>query len=110
MTLIARRLQGLSYKDAVAQLTFFNKQKVGRWLLRAVHSARFNAEYTYGLNPDRLILARVLAHRSTPVKRIEYKGRMHTGRIEKPRTWVKIIMREIPLVPGEGRGPGKKLQ
>lgn len=46
---------GLSYNEAVAQLTF-NPKKCAEIVRRCLNSVRYSAENNYGLNPDRLVV------------------------------------------------------
>mmetsp|Transcript_33834 Transcript_33834/g.46299 ORF Transcript_33834/g.46299 Transcript_33834/m.46299 type:complete len:289 (+) Transcript_33834:115-981(+) len=103
MNLVARLVRGVSYREAVAQLTF-SPLKPAKILLEIMNSARANAEHQYNLDPDRLLVSEILTGRGGgTLKRITYHGRGRHGQRWRRRTYVKVILEEIPQSDSEIR-------
>jgi ribosomal protein L22 len=102
----------------VAQLTF-NPKKCSEIVRRCLNTVRYSAENNYGLNPDRLVVSTSCFHgffyllmpcaaeasvgRQTPRVKPLPQGRGHSGWETKPFSQLRIVLREMPQVPGEIR-------
>ncbi|EFA84354.1 ribosomal protein L22 [Heterostelium album PN500] len=95
-----KAITGLSYREAIAQLTFANIGPANQ-IKGLVTSARYNAEYYKNLDPDRLIVSQIYTGRSHYQSRIEFKGRGRTGIRRKPFTHVTVELKEVEKVSGE---------
>ncbi|GAM21838.1 hypothetical protein SAMD00019534_050130 [Acytostelium subglobosum LB1] len=95
-----KALTGLSYREAIAQLTFANIGPANQ-LKGLMTSARYNAEFYKNLDPDRLVVSQIWTGRSYYQPRIEFKGRGRTGIRRKPFTHVTIELKEVERVAGE---------
>eukprot|EP01133_Synstelium_polycarpum_P014965 gene14965-17694_t len=95
-----KALTGLSYREAIAQLTYANIGPANQ-LKGLMTSARYNAEYYKNLDPDRLVVSQIWTGRSYYQSRIEFKGRGRTGIRRKPFSHVTVELKEVAKVEGE---------
>eukprot|EP00298_Acanthocystis_sp_HF-20_P028936 c7797_g1_i1.p1 GENE.c7797_g1_i1~~c7797_g1_i1.p1 ORF type:complete len:326 (-),score=125.19 c7797_g1_i1:52-1029(-) len=106
----ARRLNALCYmvrrlnaKEALAQMQFSLRRKYAETVANVIKTAVRNAKHNYNLDPDRLLVVRADVGRSTPLKRIYIQARGKFGTMQRGRSHLRIVLREIPFVEGEYR-------
>ena len=63
---------------------------------KAVQSAIANAENNHELDIDRLIVAEATVGRTIVMKRMRPRARGRVGRLEKPFSNLRIVVRELP--------------
>lgn len=61
LAMLCNQVRGLSYTEAIAQMQF-SKKALAWHVKRVLDSARYNAENTFNLNPDRLLVGMLDSH------------------------------------------------
>ncbi|KYR02482.1 ribosomal protein L22 [Tieghemostelium lacteum] len=100
LTALFRAITGLSYKEAIAQLTFC-KLGPARKIKGLVTQARYVAEYQYDMNPDRLVVEQIWTGRSYYRKSVNYRARGSASVQRKPFCHITVQLREVPPVENE---------
>ncbi|KAF2072987.1 hypothetical protein CYY_005699 [Polysphondylium violaceum] len=95
-----KALRGLSYQEAIAQLTFCKKGPA-KQIRGLVTQARYVAEYQRDMNPDRLVLNQIWLGRSFFTPSVMVAGRGHMTVLRKPFCHVTVELIEAPVVEGE---------
>ena len=93
LNLLAQQIRGLSADAALAALTFSNRRVAGD-VKKLLQSAVANAENNHQLDVDRLIVAEATVGRALVMKRWRARARGRVGRIEKPFSNMRLIVRE----------------
>ena len=93
LNLVAASIRGMSCDKAMAQLTF-SKRRVSDEVKKVLQSAIANAENNHQLDVDRLYVAEASVGRALVMKRWRPRARGRTGRIEKPYSNLRLIVRE----------------
>ena len=93
LNLVAASIRGLACDKALAQLTF-SKRRVSDEVKKVLQSAIANAENNHQLDVDRLYVAEASVGRALVMKRWRPRARGRTGRIEKPYSNLRLIVRE----------------
>jgi len=99
---LCNQVRGLSYHEAVAQMQF-SKKALGWYVKRVLDSARYNAENTFNLNPDRLLVDNIWAGKGEYLRRMNFHGRGRFGIMHHPHCHVTAILREVPAKDNERR-------
>lgn len=95
LNLVAESIRGLSVEAALNALAF-SKKRVAEDVRKAVQSAVANAENNHELDIDRLIVAEATVGRTIVMKRMRPRARGRVGRLEKPFSNLRVVVRELP--------------
>lgn len=91
--LLAGMIQGKRADVALAELGFSAK-RVAREVRKVLQSAVANAENNHQLDVDRLYVAEASVGKALVMKRFRARARGRAGRIEKPFSNLKVVVRE----------------
>lgn len=93
LNLVAASIRGKSAAAAVAELTF-SKRRVAQDVKKILESAIANAENNHQLDVDNLFVAEASVGRAMVMKRWRPRARGRVGKIMKPWSNMRIILRE----------------
>lgn len=93
LNLVAESIRGLSCGRALAELQF-NRRRVAGEVRKVLQSAIANAENNHYLDVDRLFVAEATVGRTMVMKRFRPRARGRVGRIEKPFSNLRVVVRE----------------
>ncbi|WP_038012902.1 50S ribosomal protein L22 [Terasakiella pusilla] len=93
LNLVAASIRGKSASAAVAELTF-SKRRVAKDVKAILESAIANAENNHQLDVDNLFVAEASVGRAMVMKRWRPRARGRVGKIMKPWSNMRIILRE----------------
>ena len=93
LALVAGMIQGKDAEAALADLTFSSK-RIARDVKKILQSAIANAENNHQLDVDRLYVAEASAGKALVMKRFRPRARGRAGRIIKPYSNLKLVVRE----------------
>ena len=93
LNLLAELIRGLSAEAALAELTFSRRRVAGE-VRKVLTAAIANAENNHQLDVDRLYVAEATVGRALVMKRFHARARGRAGRIEKPISNLRIVVRE----------------
>ena len=93
LNLVIADIRGLSCEKAVAHLAF-SRRRIAREVKKVLESAIANAENNHQLDVDRLVVAEATVGRGLVMKRWRPRARGRTGRIQKPFSNLRLVVRE----------------
>ncbi len=93
LNLVLETIRGKSAEAALTQLTF-SKRRIARDVKKALQSAIANAENNHQLDVDRLYVVEASAGKSITMKRFRARARGRVGRIVKPWSRLRVVVRE----------------
>ena len=93
LNLVAGLIRGKKVETALANLTF-SKRRISGDVKKILESAIANAENNHGLDVDSLVVAEASVGKSLVMKRFRPRARGRTGKILKPFSRLRIIVRE----------------
>ena len=93
LNLVAQSIRGLDCGKALSQLTF-SRRRVALDVKKLLESAIANAENNHQLDVDRLYVSEASVGKALVMKRFRARARGRTGRIEKPFSNMRLIVRE----------------
>jgi len=93
LNLVAGLIRGKKVETALANLTF-SKRRISNDVKKILESAIANAENNHGLDVDSLVVAEASVGKSLVMKRFRPRARGRTGKILKPFSRMRIIVRE----------------
>lgn len=93
LNLVAESIRGKNCAAALAELKF-SKKRISGDVARLLESAIANAENNHQLDVDRLIVAEATVGRSMVMKRWRARARGRVGRIQKPFSNLRLLVRE----------------
>jgi large subunit ribosomal protein L22 len=93
LNLVAASIRGKSASAAVAELAF-SKRRVAKDVKAILESAIANAENNHQLDVDNLFVAEASVGRAMVMKRWRARARGRVGKIVKPWSNMRIILRE----------------
>jgi large subunit ribosomal protein L22 len=93
LNLVAESIRGLTCERALAELTF-SKRRIALDVKKVLESAIANAENNHQLDVDRLVVSEATVGRSLVMKRWKARARGRVGRIEKPFSNLRVVVRE----------------
>ncbi len=93
LNLLAELIRGKKCEAALAELTF-SKRRVAQDVKKVLQSAIANAENNHQLDVDRLYVAEATVGRSMVLKRFHARARGRAGRIRKPFSNLRLVVRE----------------
>ncbi len=93
LNLVAGLIRGKNCEAALAELTF-SKRRIAGEVRKVLQAAIANAENNHQLDVDRLYIAEATVGRGLVMKRWRPRARGRVGRIEKPFSNLRLIVRE----------------
>lgn len=93
LNLVCASIRGKSASAAVAELAF-SKRRVAKDVKAILESAIANAENNHQLDVDNLVVAEATVGRAMVMKRWSPRARGRAGKIMKPWSNMRIILRE----------------
>ncbi|GBD45090.1 50S ribosomal protein L22 [bacterium HR40] len=93
LNLVAAMIRGMEAGRAVTVLEFCRK-RIAREVKKTLESAIANAENNHGLDVDRLYVAEASVGKHMVMKRFRPRARGRVGRILKPFSRLRIVVRE----------------
>ncbi len=93
LNLVAKSIRGKSCEAALAQLNF-SKRRISGDVKKLLESAIANAENNHQLDVDQLIVAEATVGRTLVMKRWRARARGRVGRIQKPFSNLRVVVRE----------------
>ncbi|MEK9673832.1 MAG: 50S ribosomal protein L22 [Rhodospirillaceae bacterium] len=93
LNLVAESIRGLPCERALAELAF-SKRRVANEVKKVLESAIANAENNHQLDVDRLVVAEATVGKTLVMKRWKARARGRVGRIEKPFSNLRVVVRE----------------
>ncbi len=93
LDLVAAMIRGRPVGTALADLTF-SKKRIARTVKKVLESAIANAENNHELDVDNLVVAEASVGKSFVMKRFRPRARGRVGRIVKPFSRIRIVVRE----------------
>ena len=93
LNLVAQTIRGSDCEKALAELTFSHR-RVAQDVKKVLESAIANAENNHQLDVDRLFVAEASVGKDIVMKRWRARARGRTGRILKPFSNIRVIVRE----------------
>ena len=91
--IVAGLIRGKKADAALAELTF-SKRRIAGDVKKVLQSAIANAENNHQLDVDKLIVSEATVGKTLKIKRWHARARGRAGRIEKPFSNMRIIVRE----------------
>ena len=93
LNLVAESIRGMTCERALAELTF-SKRRIALDVKKVLESAIANAENNHQLDVDRLVVSEATVGRSLGMERWKARARGRVGRIEKPFSNLRVVVRE----------------
>jgi len=93
LNLLCQSIRGKTAEAALAELTF-SKRRIAGPVKKVLESAIANAENNHQLDVDRLFVAEATVGKSFVMKRFRARARGRMGRIEKPWSRLRVVVRE----------------
>ncbi len=93
LNLIAGAIRGMPCESALAELEF-SRRRIAADVRKVLESAIANAENNHQLDVDRLYVAEASVGRSLVMKRWRPRARGRAGRIHKPFSNLRLVVRE----------------
>lgn len=93
LNLVASSIRGMDCGKALAQLQF-SPRRVAQDVKKLLESAIANAENNHQLDVDRLYVSEATVGKAMVMKRFRARARGRVGRIEKPFSNLRVIVRE----------------
>jgi large subunit ribosomal protein L22 len=93
LALVAGMISGMDAGKAVIALEF-SRKRIAQAVRKTLESAIANAENNHDLDVDRLYVAEASVGKRLVMKRMMTRARGRAGRIEKPFSSLRIIVRE----------------
>jgi large subunit ribosomal protein L22 len=90
---VAASIRGKSCESALAELTF-SKRRIASEVKKVLQSAIANAENNHQLDVDQLIVSEATVGRTLVMKRWRARARGRVGRIQKPFSNIRLVVRE----------------
>ena len=93
LNLVAGLIRGKSAQTALAELQF-SKRRIAQDVRKVLQSAIANAENNHQLDVDRLMVAEASVGKSMVMRRFRPRARGRVGRIQKPFSRLRVVVRE----------------
>ena len=93
LNLVAQTIRGKSCEAALTELEF-SRRRISGEVKKLLESAIANAENNHQLDVDRLYVAEASVGRTMVLKRWRARARGRAGRIQKPFSNMRLIVRE----------------
>jgi len=93
LNLVAQMIRGKAASRALQELTF-SKRRIAIDVKKVLQAAIANAENNHQLDVDRLYVSEATVGRTFVMKRFHARARGRVGRIEKPFSNIRVVVRE----------------
>jgi large subunit ribosomal protein L22 len=93
LNLVAQSIRGMDCEKALAELQF-SRRRIAGDVKKILEAAIANAENNHQLDVDRLYVKEATVGKSMVMKRWRARARGRVGRIEKPFSNLRLIVRE----------------
>ena len=93
LNLVCETIRGKSAEAALAELSF-SKRRIAGAVRKTLESAIANAENNHQLDVDRLYVAEASVGKAFVMKRFRPRARGRVGRIQKPWSRLRVVVRE----------------
>ncbi|MBT3307826.1 MAG: 50S ribosomal protein L22 [Alphaproteobacteria bacterium] len=93
LNLVAQTIRGKSCEAALTELEF-SRRRISGEVKKLLESAIANAENNHQLDVDRLFVAEATVGKAMVLKRWRARARGRVGRIQKPFSNMRLIIRE----------------
>ena len=93
LNLVAQTIRGQKVDKALVSLQF-SQRKAAEDVKKVLQSAIANAENNHGMDVDNLVVAEASVGKSLVMKRFRPRARGRTGKILKPFSRIRIVVRE----------------
>ncbi len=93
LNLVAESIRGMDCAKALTQL-MFSRRRIAQDVKKLLESAIANAENNHQLDVDRLYVAEASVGKALVMKRFRARARGRVGRIEKPFSNMRLVVRE----------------
>ena len=93
LNLVASQIRGKACEQALAELSF-SKRRISGEVKKILESAIANAENNHQLDVDQLYVSEVMVGKSLVMKRWRARARGRVGRIVKPFSNLRLVVRE----------------
>lgn len=94
LNLVAETIRGMKVEQALTSLSF-NRRRTAGDVKKVLQSAIANAENNHNLDVDSLVVAEASVGKSIVMKRFRPRARGRTGKILKPFSRLRIVVREV---------------
>ena len=94
LNLVAGQIRGKEAQQAITELTF-SRRRIAGAVRKALESAIANAENNHQLDVDQLVVSEAVVGKSFVMKRFRARARGRAGRIIRPFSSLKIVVREM---------------
>lgn len=94
LNLVAETIRGMKVEKALTSLQF-NRRRFAVEVRKVLASAVANAENNHNLDVDNLVVAEATVGKSVTMKRFRARARGRVGKIVKPFSRLRIIVREV---------------
>ena len=94
LNLVAGLIRGKRVEAALAELAF-SRKGIAPEVKKVLEAAIANAENNHDLDVDSLMVSEASVGRSFVMKRFRARARGRTGRIQKPYSRLRIVVREM---------------
>jgi large subunit ribosomal protein L22 len=93
LNLVAASIRGMNCERALSELQF-SRRRVAGDVRKLLQSAIANAENNHQLDVDQLFVAEATVGKAVVMKRFRPRARGRSGRIKKPISNLRLILRE----------------
>ena len=93
LNLVAQSIRGKDVNTALLELSFSNR-RIAKEVKKVLQSAVGNAEENHGLDVDSMFVAEASVGKHMVLKRWKARARGRVGRITKPFSRIRIVLRE----------------
>ena len=94
LNLVATTIRGMKVEQALTSLSF-NRRRIAGDVKKVLQSAIANAENNHSLDVDSLVVAEATVGKAIVMKRFRPRARGRTGKILKPFSRLRIVVREV---------------
>ena len=94
LNLVAASIRGMGVEKALNSLSF-NRRRSAIDVKKVLQSAIANAENNHNLDVDSLVVAEATVGKALTMKRFRARARGRTGKILKPFSRLRIVVREV---------------
>ena len=94
LNLVATTIRGMKVEKALTSLDF-NPRRIAGDVKKVLQSAIANAENNHNLDVDSLVVSEASVGKAIVMKRFRPRARGRTGKILKPFSRLRIVVREV---------------
>lgn len=94
LNLVAETIRGMPVEKALTSLRF-NRRAAAEQVRKVLESAVANAENNHNLDVDQLVVVEASVGKSLVMKRFRARARGRVGKILKPFSRIRIVVREV---------------